>query len=517
MTQLLERIATLAGWRRALVAVLAGALSVPALPPFNIWPVLFVAVPVLVLLAEGAGSRRRAFVAGWWWSLGHFVASLYWIGIALLVDPERFAWLLPFADIGLPAVFALFPAAAVAIGYGLGRRGTALLFTLSGLWVLGEFARGHVLTGFPWNPLAAVWVETPPVAQGAALAGAYGLSGLTFFVAGLPAVLLRRVPGRAAALGFGLSVMIGITAFGVARLPDGAAPRVEPALRIRLVQGNIEQSLKHSASALSDNFAKHMELSVRPPADGVRPRVVIWPETALPYRIDADPRIPKILGSTVPDDGIALIGAVRVSWTPDGSLDEAWNSLHALRSDGTLVATYDKHHLVPFGEYLPMRGILGLVGLDKLAVGAVDFSAGPGPVGLDLPGLPRVLPLICYEAIFPEASFDEGGRPGWLVNVTNDAWFGTSIGPPQHLAAARLRAIEQGLPLMRAANTGISAAIDPYGRVEQSLPLGATGIIDADLPAALPPTPFARFGAWVPLVLGIGLAAAGLGLRRRPA
>jgi apolipoprotein N-acyltransferase len=514
MTPLFETIAGLAGWRRALAAVLAGALSVFALPPFNFWPALFVTLPVLVLLVDGAGSWRRAFVAGWWWSLGHFVAGLYWIGIALMVDPERFAWLLPFADLGLPAVFAVFPAAAVALGYALGRRGAGLLFALSGAWVLGEFTRGHVLTGFPWNPLAAIWIETPAVAQAAAVVGAYGLSGATFFVAGLPALFLRPAPGRAVAAVAAAVVIVAVVGFGIARLPDGAAARAEPALRVRLVQGNIDQRLKHSDAARAEHFERHMALSQRAAADGQRPRVVVWPETALPYTLEDNPGLSQMLGPIVGEDGIALIGAVRIQ---RGTDFKAWNSLHAIRHDGTVAGTYDKHHLVPFGEYLPLRGILGAVGLDKLAVGAVDFSSGPGPLGLDLPGLPRVLPLICYEAIFPEAAMDAGGRPAWLVNVTNDAWFGTSSGPPQHLAAARLRAIEQGLPLMRAANTGISAAVDPYGRVEQSLGLGVAGIIDADLPAALAPTPFSRLGDTLPLLLAVVLLGAGLALGRRSA
>lgn len=517
MTRLSDWIAGLAGWRRTLLALVAGALSVLALPPFNIWPVLFLALPVLVLLVEGAGSWWRAFVAGWWWSLGHFIAGVYWIGIALMVDPERFAWMLPFTAVGLPAVFALFPATALALGRALGRRGVPLLVALSGLWILGEFARGHVLTGFPWNPLAAIWIETPVISQTAALIGAYGLSGVTFFLAGLPALARRGIRNRVAALVAAVVVVMGMAGFGVMRVPDGLAARVEPTVRVRLVQGNIEQTLKHAPGAREKNFDTHMDLSRQASADGVRPRVVIWPETALPYRLDDDPRLPGVLGSVVEAGGVALIGAVRIDWKPDGTAAAAWNSLHALGHDGTLIASYDKHHLVPFGEYLPLRGILGTVGLDKLAVGGLDFSSGPGPRGMDLPGLPRVLPLICYEAIFPEAAFDMGARPGWLVNVTNDAWFGTSAGPPQHLSAARLRAIEQGLPLMRAANTGISAVVDPYGRVEQSLPLGVMGVIDADLPAALAPTLFSNVGAAAPLLLAFFLAVFGLVANRRSA
>lgn len=514
MDRFAQGIAGLTGWRRALVAALAGAISTLAMPPLGLWPALFVGFPVLVLLIEGAGSTRRAFFAGWWWAYGHFVAGLYWIGIALMVDPERFAWLLPFTDLGLPIVFALFPAAAAALAYLIGRRGPALTLALAGCWVLGEYARGHVLTGFPWNPLAAIWIETPVMAQGAALAGSLGLGGVTALVAGLPALLLRPAgPGRAAAFALGLGAVAACLAFGYARLPEGAAPRHQPAVTLRLVQGNIDQQQKHSAAALIGNLNRHLDLSRRPTADGTPPRIVIWPETALPYRLDIDPKLPALLGGLVPADGVALIGAVRVEEDPASGL-RAWNSLHAIAGDGTLIGTYDKHHLVPFGEYLPMRGLLGLIGLDKLAVGAVDFSAGPGPVALHLPGLPTPLPLICYEAIFPEAAFAAGERPDWLVNVTNDAWFGTSSGPPQHLAQARLRAIEQGLPLARAANTGISALVDPYGRIEQALPLGVAGVIDGTLPAPLAPPPYARIGIAAALGLAALFLASSMTIRR---
>ncbi|PWR20891.1 apolipoprotein N-acyltransferase [Zavarzinia compransoris] len=514
MTRLSQWIAGLAGWRRALVAVLAGAFATMALPPFGLWPALFAALPVLLLLLEGAGSARRAFWAGFWWSYGYFVAGVYWIGIALLVDPERFAWLLPFASLGLPLVFALFPAVAGVLAVAVGRRGPGLLLALAGAWVLGEYARGHVLTGFPWNPLAVAWIEVPVAAQGASLLGAYGLGGVSVLVAGLPFLLLTRAPGRAVAAALAVAVAGGLLAYGALRLPAGPADRAEPALRLRLVQGNIDQRLKHSEAARAEHFNRHMDLSMQPAADGVRPRVVIWPETALPYTLDAAPQLPGILGAVAGDGGIALIGAVRIE--EQGQSLRAWNSLHALSRDGTLAGTYDKHHLVPFGEYLPLRGVLGLFGLDKLAVGAVDFSAGPGPVSLDLPGLPAVLPLICYEAIFPEAAADPARRPAWLVNVTNDAWFGTSSGPPQHLAQARLRAIEQGLPLARAANTGISALVDPFGRVEQALPLGEAGIIDGDLPAALPPTVFSRLGTVATLASAVVFLLFGIFWRRLP-
>ena len=513
MPRFAETIAGLAGWRRALFAFAAGALSTLALPPFGFWPALFIGVPALLLLIEGAGNWRRAAVAGWWWGYGHFVTGVYWIGIALLVDPERFAWLLPFASLGLPMIFALFPAFAAVLARVFGRGGPALLVALAGAWIVGEIARDHVLSGFPWNPLAAAWIEVPAAAQGASLAGAFGLGGLTVLFCGLPYLFLRVGWERLAVAAVVIALASGIFIYGQTRVPEGLAPRADPKVRIRLVQGNIDQRLKHDDAARATHFRRHMDLSRAPSADGVAPKLIIWPETALPYTLDAAPQLPRILGSLVGEDGVALIGAVRLRQDERGL--KAWNSLHALRHDGGLVGTYDKHHLVPFGEYLPLRGVLGLFGLDKLAVGAVDFSAGPGPRGIDLPGIGRVLPLICYEAIFPEAAEDPDARPALLVNVTNDAWFGTSNGPPQHLAAARLRAVEQGLPLARAANTGISALVDPYGRVEQALPLGVAGVIDGDMPAAAAPTLFAQWGALVPASLAFIMLLLGFAGRSR--
>lgn len=282
-----------------------------------------------------------------------------------------------------------------------------------------------------------------------------------------------------------------------------------PGVRLRLVQANIDQRLKWQESERVNTLRKYLALSSQPGAGPITH--VVWPETALPYFLSTEPELLRVLAQVVPPGGLLLTGAVRAD--PPGTVPvQVWNSVHAIDDRGQVVATHDKFHLVPFGEYVPLRGILPI---DKITPGASDFSAGPGPGTLVLPGLPPVSPLVCYEAIFPGAvTARTGQRPQWLLNVTNDAWFGQSAGPHQHFASARLRAVEEGVPMVRVANTGISAVIDPYGRVLASLALGREGVLDAALPEALPPTPFARFGNGILLALLAAAAGAIAGLRR---
>lgn len=506
-------LAALTGWRRACFLSAAGILSALALPPFGWAPLLWLSIPLLLVMLDGAGSWWRAATAGWWWGLGHFVAGLYWIGIALLVDPERFAWMLPLADLGVPAGLALFPALATGLIYALSRPGGSRLLVAGGVWMAADMLRGHILSGFPWNLFATTVIQWPAAAEGASLVGAYGLSGVVVLVAGLPYLGWRRTAGGGLAAAITTVMALGLIGHGVATVP-GEAPRVEPILPLRVVQGNIDQRLKYDEATQLDQLRTLMALSAVAPAAGTdMPRLIIWPETALPWPLETDPRLAPLLGSLVPDNGAVMVGALRLERAGDGLT--LWNSLRIIRSDGTVAASYDKHALVPFGEFLPLRSVLGRLGIDKLAASGIDLAAGPGPRTLAVPDLPPVGPMICYEAIFPEAA-RPAVRPDWLVNVTNDAWFGRSSGPYQHLAAARLRAVEQGLPLVRAANTGISALIDPFGRVEQALALGQSGIIDGLLPAPRAATVYSRFGLIVPVLLCLGLIGAGLLTGRRP-
>ncbi len=500
------RLSALGGWRRAVAAAGLGALSAGALPPLHLLPLLWLAFPGLLWLLDGARRRRDAFVLGWAFGAGHFAAGLYWVGYAFLVDAERFGAVMPLAVAGLAAGMALFPAAALVFVWTCGGRGLARVFALAGSWGFAEWLRSWVLTGFPWNLIGTVWAFADAPIQLAAATGVWGLSLVTVVAAAAPACLGEAAPGRSLSratpwvLGLGLPALLW--AGGELRLAFAPAPGeavVEDTV-LRIVQPSIDQRIKWQSDKRAGHVAGQMAMSERGGAGasgGGAVTHVIWAETAVPFLLGEDPGLRRALSKVVPPGGVLLTGAPRREQTDGGQ--RVWNTLFALDDAGEVVAAYDKHHLVPFGEYTPLRALFGFA---KLTVGASDFSAGEGLRTLSLPGLPPVSPLICYEVIFPGQVVAPGPRPGWILNVTNDAWFGASSGPYQHFASARLRAVEEGLPLVRAANSGISAVIDAYGRVIARLGLGRVGIIDAPLPRPIQEkTTFGRIGNWTLLIL----------------
>lgn len=489
------RVSTRRGWRRRGFALLFGLLAALALPPLHALPLLWVAFPGLLWLLDGATDGKRAFADGWWFGFGHFSLGLYWISYALLVDPVRFGWLVPVAVFGLGGLLALFIGAATLAAHRLSPPGVPRVLMLAVTWVLSEWVRSWIFTGFPWNLIGSVWMPVLPVVQFAAVAGTYGLGVLTVVVAAMPAVLIRPSrPNRVAMLG-SLGILAAVALWGGLRLADGTTASV-PDVRLRLVQPNIEQTLKWKPEMRMAHLQEHLELTAQAGWDKVTD--VIWSETAAPSFLERDAASRNLLASVTPPGGLLITGAVRGT-LPGVEPFRIWNSLLAFTDKGEIVGTYDKAHLVPFGEYVPLHKLLPL---DKLTAGGVDFTPGPGVATLTLPGLPPVGPLICYEVIFPGDVADRAHRPAWLLNLTNDGWYGISAGPYQHFAAARLRAVEESLPLVRAANTGISGVIDPYGRVLAQLPLGARGVLDAALPTALPASlPFARIGIWASFVM----------------
>ncbi|MBW7852313.1 MAG: apolipoprotein N-acyltransferase [Rhodospirillales bacterium] len=496
----------LGGWRRRLLAIALGAAAALALPPLHWVPVLWLAFPGLVWLADGGTGRRGAFGAGWWFGFGHFSAGLYWVSHALLTDPARFGWMIPFAVFGLGGVLAVFPALAVLAMRLSGARGAGRVSVLAGAWTIGEWLRSWMFTGFPWNLTGTVWMPSDAMLQFAALTGAYGLSLVTVLAAALPAVLgdpwpAARQWGAAAA---GIALLAVVWAGGALRLATADSGYVD-GVRLRLVQANIAQNHKWRDDLRRRNLADHVALSRAPGFEGATH--VVWPETAAPYFLTTDAGARQAVASAAPPGGAVLTGAPRA--TPPGEAPfQVWNSLIAVDPSGAVTGVYDKAHLVPFGEYVPLRGLLPIA---KITHGGTDFSAGPGPRTMAVPGLPPFSPLICYEGIFPAAVVGDGARPAWLLNVTNDAWFGFSAGPYQHLAAARMRAIEEGLPLVRAANTGISVVTDAYGRVVAGIGLGKRGVVDSGLPAPLVGlTPFAWLGVAVPLLLSLAFGLVGM-------
>ena len=454
-----------------------------------------------------------AFAVGWWFGFGYFIAGLYWTAIAMLSEPERFAWMVPFAVFGLPAILALFPGLAALATWMAGCRSWGRVLALALAWTVAEWLRGHVLSGFPWNLIGYVWSAWPEMIQLAAVTGVYGLGFLTVVLAALPACFGEPTPGRRGRLALaaaGLAVLAMLWGGGTMRLA-GAALETEPGVRLRVVQPNIRQPHKGREELRAAQFATYLRMSSSAGLDRVSH--LVWPETALPFYLSREPALARLIGGLLKPGGLLLTGAPRIE-SGAGRPPRIWNSVHAIDAGGRLVASYDKFHLVPFGEYLPLRRLLERLGVEKITPGALDFSAGLGPRVLALPGLPPVGPLICYEAIFPGRVVAPGARPAWLLNVTNDGWFGLSSGPHQHFAMARMRAVEEGLPLVRAANTGISAVVDPFGRIVARLGLGRSGVLDSVLPRALPAPPYGRYGDRVVLVLAVVVILLIFGSRR---
>ena len=461
------RIKALEGWRQLLLAFVAGAalglVQAPVLPAG-----FFATIPVIFWLYSGTERRRRAAFVGWFAGLGYFGLTLAWIVEPFLVDVARHGWMAPFALFFMAAGLSLF----WAIAFWIALRGN--IFALIVWWALAELARSYVCTGFPWSLFGHGWVETP-IIQVASIIGVHGLGFLTLLAAALLSLgrLRSVVPGALI-----LALMWG---FGVYQLSKPAIPRVD-AYTVRIVQPNVDQKLKWLPEFQQTFFQRHLDLSA---TDGT-PDIVIWPEAAVPFLPEERPDLLQDI-SSVSKGAAVILGARR------RNVDGNWfNRLALLDDSGVLIDSYDKHHLVPFGEYVPAKSILSKTGIEALT--GRGWSAGVGPRMLSHSGIPAFLPLICYEAIFPSHASIQGERPDWIVQITNDAWFGKLIGPYQHLAQARIRAIEQGLPLARSANTGVSAMVDPYGRVVSSIPLDQMGIIDVLLPAVLPITLYSRYG-----------------------
>lgn len=522
--RLADDLRGLAGWRRRVLALLLGLLASLALPPLYAVPLLLPAFTGFVWLVEGCRRPQAAFAVGWWFGFAHFMVGNYWIANALLTDAARFGWLIPPVIGGLAAVLAVFPGLAAAAAQR-GRSGLERVLVLAIAWTALEWMRGWVFSGYPWNLIGYSWSFSDAMNQFAAVAGIWGLGFITVAAAAMPAALAEAGPPPRSRLGaalpgtlvaLALLMLAGIWAAGEVRLANARSETV-PGVRLRIVQAAIPQDAKAEEDLREAHILRHLQLTLGTPGfDGVTH--VIWPETAVGFLLERAPPLRRELARAAPPGGVLITGAPRAA-PETGPIEQLWNSMIAIDPTGAIVGTFDKFHLVPLGEYVPLRRFLPF--LSKITPGGMDFSAGPGPRTLRLPGLPPVSPLICYEIIFPGRVADRADRPQWLLNLTNDGWFGTSTGPYQHFVSARLRAVEEGIPLVRAANTGISGVVDAYGRVVAELGLGASGVLDVDLPRPVPQATFyGRFGDWTLAAL-LGFAAAftaAIGrIARRPA
>jgi apolipoprotein N-acyltransferase len=529
---LIEGVILSWGWRRRAIAFVSGAAGALALPPFSLFPLIAVPLTIAVWLIDGAqdhghgrpltASLRAAFGAGWWMGFGYFLAGLWWVGSALLVEADKFAWALPLAVVALPAVLALFPAAGFAFARLLWSPGPARIFALAFGLGIAEWARGLLFTGFPWNDLGMALGVNLTLAQIASLIGLHGLTFLTIAIFAAPATLwrvsesrLNLTPTIVAALALAL-----IAAFGAFRL-TAPASATAPGVKLRLIQPNVGQDDAtfgpENKQAILRRYFDLSERAASPDRSGVRDVThLIWPESAFPFILSRDPEALADIVDFLGPGATLITGAARRE--DGGGPPRYFNSIEIVGRNGLLAQRYDKQHLVPFGEYVPFASLLERAHITQMVDIPGGFEAGSARRALHVPGLPDAMPLICYEAIFPIEFGDllsGAERPGWLLNVTDDVWFGLTPGPYQHYAQARLRAIELGVPLVRDANSGISAVIDGFGREIAVAPLGAEGVLDAELPVALAPTWQSRFGSAGATLIAVGFLAAALTGKRR--
>jgi apolipoprotein N-acyltransferase len=487
------------GWRRRFIAFTAGAVSALAMAPFNAWPVLFLTFPVLVFLIDGIASRGWSGLAaaaniGWWFGFGYFLAGLFWLGYAFLVDAATFGWLLPFAVLGLPAILAIYTALGIVLARLLWQRGAVRILALAVCLTATEWLRGHAFTGFPWNAFGYAFTAPLALAQATSVLGLWGLTFIVVAVAASPATLFdQNAKKQPPLLPLALAVLTlaALGSVGAVRLARTPTQFVD-GVHLRIMQPNLQQDVRFNYAARHEVVDHYLALSARPGLDQITH--LIWPESPFPFFLTREADLFAQIARALPPNTLLFTGAMRLADPDNPAQSGVYNSIYVIDHQGSIRAVYDKVHLVPFGEYLPFEEILERIGLQTLTEQRGGFLAGDRHRRITLPGAPSALPLICYEIIFPGELRSADERPGWIVNLTNDGWFGISNGPYQHLQQSRVTAIEEGLPVVRAANTGISAVIDPLGRIVASLPLASEGILDAPLPRSIGAPIYARIG-----------------------
>ncbi|WP_296065797.1 apolipoprotein N-acyltransferase [uncultured Agrobacterium sp.] len=489
MERLAGRLMLASGMSRALIAIAAGAIGALALPPFGFFAALFLSFTLLVWLIDGCTAKPGgglfnralpAFGIGWCFGLGYFVAGLWWLGNALLLEADEFAWALPLAILGLPAFLALFYGFAVAAANLLWSDGLGRIAALAAAFGLTEWLRSFLATGFPWNAIGYGIMPIPVMMQSVHLLGLFSITTLAVFIFASPALIATK-KGMAPGLAIAGLLLAGHVGYGLYRLQTPAETPAD-ALTVRIVQPSIDQSRKMLNGDRAEIFAEHLRLSALPPGDGKkRPDIIVWPETSVPFILTQNPDALTEIAKTLDDGQVLFTGAVRMEDQGAGRPPRYYNSVYAIDSQGEIIGAADKVHLTPFGEYVPFENVLREFGIDNVIALPGGFSAASSRTSLTLPSGKRFYPLICYEIIFPGEMTAELQGATAILNVTNDGWFGDTPGPYQHFLQARVRAVETGVPVIRGANTGISAVIDPYGRIVAGLDYGQVGTIDATL------------------------------------
>lgn len=500
---LVQRLSIMVKGRRRLSSFMAGAVMALAMPPFGFWPIILISFPVAVWLLDSVAedhrsgrvgfwqSLRQAGGLGWWFGFGYFLAGLWWLGSAFLVDADEFLWALPLGVMGLPMMLALFTAVGFMLARLLWQRGPVRILAFTASLTLIEWLRGNILTGFPWNAYGMAFGQDLVLAQGASIGGLWLLTLLAVLVGAAPATLADDTPINSGSMRrwgmtlLGCLVLAGLAGYGLWRIPTAPMPAVE-GVRLRVMQPNISEEERATEAFRTEVLSRYSALSNSTGPDGHELSEIthlIWPESAFPFLVDRSPQALEAIRFMLPPETTLITGAARAEdQLPGENGYRFFNAIRVYDATGRTLQTYDKVHLVPFGEYLPLEDWLRRVGLRQFVHTPGGFQPGLAREALEVRGLPAISPLICYEAIFPDEARIPGPSAGLILNLTNDAWFGLTPGPHQHFAQSRLRAIEQGLPLVRAANTGISAVIDPYGRPIAMLPLDNAGVIDSVLP-----------------------------------
>lgn len=491
--------------KRWLYLVIMGALTSLALPPAFLVPFIFITFPILYIYTEYSRSAKDAFFVGWWFGFGYWLIGIYWVAFSILTEADKFWWLVPFAVIGLPMMLAVYTGIATVVTYLVPRQRWQKILVLAVMWVLSEMLRSYVIAfytlyGFPWNYIGYVWNVTNYTMQLGSVIGIFGLSLLTMIIALLPAlaVTIKEEKGEYIISYMGiykvmaviLTIIIIHSGFGVYRIHTTRLTMFED-MNIRLVQPNQTEHHKWHPVKKRAVVRKHIEMSQAPGAEKMQ--AIIWSESSVPYAIEENKEVMDEIKKAIPEGGILLTGAMRGERDESGEYKNIYSTLHAIDNEGGIRGVYDKYRLVAFGEYIPFRWMLPI---DSI-VGGTDFSKGPGPQTMITNRILPFSPLICYDAIFPQSVVNKGKQADWMLNITNDAWFEKrlqltkdttlqlSTGPYQHFQMVRMRAVEQGISIVRVANTGITANITPLGQVVGSIPLGKEGILDTNLIAPL--------------------------------
>jgi apolipoprotein N-acyltransferase len=498
-----------------LFAFLAGLASAFGFEPVGLWPLTLIAFAVLMWLLQRAPSLRRALALGWWFGVGQFVLGLNWIATSFTYQSAMPAWLGWVSVVLLSLYLAIYPAMAAGLAWRYARKDwLALVFLFAAAWIVTEWLRATMFTGFAWNPVGVSLLPTA-AARLATIVGTYGLSGLAVLMAGALLLIFERYRKT------GFILLVSIAGIALLRWGFDVPSSGLPGIQLAVVQPNIGQEGKWTPGFEERSFARLAQLSVKKRPG---PRLLLWPEAAITDPLEdqrkhlvaqqsAEAARAKVANILAPDD-LLLTGGVTIL-SDDGFLvSSATNSVYAMDASARILGRYDKAHLVPYGEYLPARPILSRLGLSRLSPGSVDFYSGPGPATIDLPGIGKVGFQVCYEIIFSGQVTDRSNRPNFLFNPSNDAWFG-HWGPPQHLAQARLRAIEEGLPVVRSTPTGISAVVDADGAIVGSIGWKQAGVLDVLLPPAKQPTLFSKVGNVAPFLLALLLIGIAIAVRRR--